>query len=323
MRVFSGIQPTSQLHIGNYLGAIKQWVKLQKDNQCLFWIADLHSLTVPYEPSTLRERTLEITAVYLIAGLDKSIIFRQSDVKEHTELCWLLSTIAPLGDLERMTQFKDKAKKHRKNVNAGLLNYPILMAADILLYQSDLVPVGQDQKQHVEFTREIARRFNTRFGETFKLPKATIPKMGAKIMSLTEPRKKMSKSDGEQTFISLFDSPENIKKKIGTATTDSQKEIRFNPANKPGISNLLTIYSLFAGQPVEKLEKQFKGRGYQQFKNSLSELLIEKLKLFREKKKAFEKNPKELEKILEQGAKKARVIAEQTMRLVRSNMGIS
>lgn len=323
MRVFSGIQPTSELHIGNYLGAIKHWVKLQKGNDCIFWIADLHSLTVPYEPADLKRRTLEIVAVYLAAGIspEETIIFRQSDVKEHTELAWLLSTITPLGDLERMTQFKDKSKK-QKTVNAGLLNYPVLMAADILLYQTNLVPVGEDQGQHVELTREIAKRFNARFGNVFKVPEALIPKIGAKIMSLTAPDKKMSKSDPALSRICLFDPPEQIKKKIASSTTDSGKEIKYEPKTKPGISNLLTIYSLFAGKSIKEIEKEFQGRGYQEFKQKLAELLIEKLAPFRNKKSEFEKNPEILKKLLVDGADRASKFAKETMEKVRLAMGL-
>ncbi len=325
MRVFSGIQPTSQLHIGNYLGAIKQWVELQKKAESIFCIVDLHSLTVSYEPKTLQQKISGIASAYLAAGIDpqKSIIFVQSAVKEHTELAWLLSTVTPLGDLQRMTQFKDKAKKHAQNVNAGLFNYPVLMAADILLYQTDVVPVGIDQKQHVELAREIARRFNNRFGETFKLPKARIPKAGAKIMSLTKPLKKMSKSDPSQSFISLFDSPVQIKNKLASATTDSGKEIKYSPASKPGISNLLTIYSLFANKEIKKIEKQFQDKGYREFKQELTQLLIKKLELFRKKQKAMASNPAKLEKDLADGAQKAEVIASQTMNKVKTQMGLS
>ncbi len=317
MRIFSGIQPSNQLHIGNYLGAIKQWVKLQKNNECLFWVADLHSLTVPYDPKTLQERILEVVAVYLIAGLDKSIIFKQSDVKEHTELAWLLSTITPLGDLQRMTQFKDKSQKHKKNITAGLLNYPVLMTADILLYQSDLIPVGIDQKQHVELTKTIAKKFNTKFGSTFKIPEPFIPKIGARIMSLKNPEKKMSKSDQPDTFISLFDTKEDIRKKIMSSTTDSGKEIKYSE-QKPGISNLLTIYSLFKEQTIKETEKEFNKTSYKEFKERLADLLIEKLRPFRE----IKKNKNLLEQTLEKGAKEARKIAQETMREVRNNMGL-
>lgn len=318
MRIFSGIQPTNQLHIGNYLGAIKQWKELQPNNECLFWVADLHSLTVPYDPKTLEERVLEVVSVYLAAGLEKSIIFRQSDIKEHTELAWLLSTVTPLGDLQRMTQFKDKSQKHEKNITAGLLNYPVLMAADILLYQPDLVPVGRDQKQHVELTKTIAKRFNQRFTETFKIPEPFIAKVGAKIMSLKQPERKMSKSDNPDTFISLFDTEEDIKKKIMTSTTDSGKDIIYSE-DKKGISNLLTIYSLFENKSIKDLEKEFSNSSYKEFKESLANVLIEKLKPFRENKA----NKKLLQKTLNKGAKNARKIAEQTMIKVRKNMGLT
>ena len=321
MRVFSGIQPTSQLHIGNYLGVIKPWIDLQSaKNECLFWVADLHALTVPYKPTELKKRTSEVVAAYLTAGLDpkKSIIFRQSDIKEHAELCWILSTITPLGDLQRMTQFKDKSAKHTKNINAGLLNYPVLMAADILLYQTDLVPIGEDQKQHVELTRTIAKKFNSKFGETFRMPRPLIPKIGAKIMSLTEPNKKMSKSDPANTYISLSDSTGDIKKKIGSATTDSGKEIKYDKAKKPGISNLLTIYSLFAEKPISEIEKQFKNKGYKEFKESLAGVLIKELAPFRN----LETKPKYLEKILENGSLKAQDIATETMQKVKKAIGL-
>jgi len=324
MRVFSGIQPTGEIHIGNYLGALKQWIALQEKNECVFCIVDLHSLTVPYPVPELQKRIREKAIAYLAAGLDpkKSIIFVQSQIPEHTELSWLLSTVTPIGDLQRMTQFKEKAKKYVENINAGLLNYPILMAADILLYGTDLVPVGKDQAQHVEITREIARRFNKRFGKTFKIPEVFLAKAGAKIYSLTEPAKKMSKSDPVQSYLSLFDSPEIIKKKIMSAQTDSGKDIKYNFALKPGISNLLTIYSLFSNKSVKEIEKEFKGEGYQNFKEKLANLLIEKLEPFRRKKKEFELQKTLLEKILEDGKKRAEVIAQETMKIVRKKMGL-
>jgi len=324
MKIFSGIQPTNQLHIGNYLGAIAQWIDLQKDNECIFWIADLHALTVPYQAKKLQKRTLEVVATYLATGIDpeKSIIFRQSDVKEHSELAWLLSTITPVGDLERMTQFKDKSQKHKANINAGLLNYPVLMAADILLYQSNRVPVGIDQKQHIELARTIAKKFNKKFGETFIVPEGLYSKLGAKIMSLKEPTKKMSKSDSPDSFISLFDTPEQIKKKIASATTDSLKSVKYNPEKQPGIANLLTIYSLFAEQLIKEIEKEFANKGYAEFKQGLALLLIKKLKPFRDKKEEIAKNPELLKDILENGAKKARLIAQLTMQKVKQAMGL-
>lgn len=325
MRVFSGVQPTSQLHIGNYLGAIKQWVSLQKNNDCLFCVVDLHSLTVPYDPKKLPKRILETATVYLAAGInpEKSIIFVQSHVKEHSELCWLLSTIAPVGELKRMVQFKEKAKKYKENVNMGLMNYPVLMAADILLYQARLVPVGKDQEQHLELTRYLAQKFNQRFGPVFTIPEVLIPKEGAKIMSLTDPTKKMSKSDPPKSRVSLFDSPEEIRVKIMRASTDSGKEIKYDPERKPGISNLLTIYSLFSEEPISILEKKFQGKGYQQLKKELAEFLIERLKPFREARRELEKNPQRIKMVLKQGAERARVLAKATMKKVKSKMGLS
>ncbi len=324
MKIFSGIQPSGNLHIGNYLGAIKQWVTFQEKAECVFCIVDWHAITVPYEPKMLQQKIKEVAIIYLASGInpEKSIVFVQSQVKEHSELAWLLNTITPFGDLQRMTQFKDKSKKFQGNVSAGLLNYPVLMAGDILLYQTDLVPVGEDQKQHVELARAIAKKFNTKFGETFKIPTVSVLKIGAKIMSLTEPIKKMSKSDPEPSRISLFDTPEQIKKKISSATTDSGKEIKFNPKEKPGISNLLTIYSLFSDKPIKDLEKEFQGNGYAPFKSALANLLIEKLEPFRNKKSELDKNPELIEKILANGATRARAIVQPTMQKVRANMGL-
>lgn len=323
MRVLSGIQPTGEIHIGSYLGAIKQWVELQKKRECIFFIADLHALTIPRNPKTFKKEVLELAAELVATGLDpnKCIIFVQSQVKEHTELTWLLNTITPVGELERMTQYKTKTNQFKENVNAGLLDYPVLQAADILLYQTDLVPVGKDQVQHLELTRTITRKFNQRFGKTFKEPKPLLLKLGQKIMALTDPTKKMSKSF-PKTCLYLFDSPQAIKKKIMTAVTDPGKEIKYDLSQKPGISNLLTIYSLFANIPVKEIEKEFKGKGYQTFKEKLAQLLIEKLELFRRKKKELELRQTLLEKILEDGRKRAQVIAQQTMKKVRKQMGL-
>lgn len=325
MRIFSGIQPTGTIHIGNYLGSIKQWIELQQSNECVFCIVDLHALTVPYDPKKLQELILEKAIAYLAAGInpEKSIIFIQSQVKEHTELTWLLNTITPLGDLGRMTQYKEKAKKFKSNLNAGLLDYPVLMAADILLYQTDSVPVGEDQIQHVELTRTIARKFNQRFGETFKLPQAKTPKMGARIMSLTNPTKKMSKSDSLENYIGLFDEPEEIKKKIIRSVTDTGKIIKYNPQKKAGISNLLTIYSLFSGKSIKELEKKFKGKGYADFKKSLAELLVVSLDPFRRKRKELLSREVYVKEILEQGRKKAEIIAQSTLQEVKKKMGLS
>lgn len=324
MRVFSGIQPTGIIHIGNYLGAIKQWLELQEKNECLFCIVDLHALTVPFDQKNLEKAILEKAIVYLAAGIDpeKSIIFVQSQVKEHSELAWLLNTVTPIGDLVRMTQYKEKAKKFKNNLNAGLLNYPILMAADIMLYQTDIVPVGEDQKQHVELTRTIARKFNQRFGQTFKVPEVKLPKTGAKIMSLTEPTKKMSKTDAIESYIGLFDTPEEIKAKIMKAVTDTGKIIKYNPKQKPGVSNLLTIYSLFSGKTIKELEKKFKTKGYSNLKKSLSELLINYFEPFRRKRKELLVREVYVKEILSRGAKRAQILASSTIQETRKKMGL-
>lgn len=324
MRIFSGIQPTGTIHIGNYLGAIKQWIELQEKNECIFCIVDLHALTVPYSPKTIQNFILEKAIVYLAAGInpEKSIIFVQSAVKEHTELCWLLNTVAPAGDLARMTQYKEKAKKFKNNINAGLLNYPVLMAADILLYQTDAVPVGEDQKQHVELARTIARKFNQRFGDAFKVPEVKLSKSGARIMSLQNPAKKMSKSDSPETYIGLFDEPEEIKKKVMSAVTDTGKVVKYDLKKKPGISNLLTIYSIFSEKPIKELEKKFKGKGYADFKKSLAEVLTNSLEPFRRKRKELFSREVYVKEVLSQGQKRAQIIAQSTMRDVRKKMGL-
>jgi len=324
MRIFSGVRPTGELHIGNYLGAIKQWILLQEKNECVFCIVDLHGITTPYEPKELQKNILDVAITYLAAGLnpEKCIFFVQSQVKEHSELAWLLGTITPLAELQRMTQFKEKAKKHKEYINAGLLNYPILMAADILLYQTDLVPVGKDQEQHVELTRTIARKFNQSFGQTFKTPEVLLPKIGAKIMSLQNPKKKMSKTDDPRGCLGLFDGPEEIQKKIMSAVTDTGKVIKDDPEKKPGISNLLTIYSLFSEKSIKEIEKKFKGKGYAEFKKSLAELLINSLEPFRRKRKELILREVYVREILEQGRKRAQIIAQSTLQEVRKKMGL-
>ena len=324
MRIFSGIQPTGQIHIGNYLGALKQWVELQEKADCVFCIVDLHALTVPYDPKKLRESIIEKAVAYLAAGInpEKSIIFVQSEIKEHTELCWLLNTVTPVGDLERMTQYKEKSKKFKANLNAGLLNYPILMAADILLYQTDVVPVGEDQSQHVELARTIARRFNQKFGQTFKVPEVKLAKSGAKIMSLQNPEKKMSKTDGSESYVGLFDEPEVIKQKIMRAVTDTGKIVKYDLKKKAGISNLLTIYSLLSDKPIKDIEKKFKNKGYSDFKKSLTELTINYLEPLRRKRKELLSREVYVKEILKQGERKAQTIAQSTMQEVRKRMGL-
>jgi len=324
MRVFSGIQPTGELHIGNYLGAIKQWVELQEKNECIFCIVDLHAITEPYEPKEMQKRIFETAISYLATGIDpeKSIIFVQSQIKEHTELTWLLNTICPIGELQRMTQYKEKSQQFRKSINAGLLNYPVLMTADILLYKTELVPVGKDQSQHVELTRTIAKKFNQRFGEVFIIPKTLLPKIGAKIMGLNNPKKKMSKSFGPANYIGLFDEPEIIKKKIMGAVTDPGKVIKYDPKKKPGISNLLTIFSLFSDKSIKTVEKSFKEKGYAEFKKSLANLLVNSLEQFRRKRKELLSREVYVKEILNRGAKRAQTIAQSTIQEVRKKMGL-
>lgn len=324
MRILSGIQPTGDIHIGNYLGAIKQWIALQEKNECVFPIVDLHSLTIPYEPKTLQEKILEAVIAYIATGVDpeKSIIFVQSQVKEHAELCWLLNTICPVGDLQRMTQYKEKSKQFKININAGLLNYPILMAADILLYKAEGIPVGKDQVQHVELARTITKRFNQRFGKTFPEPKAILSKTGAKIMALNNPKKKMSKSLGPESYISLFEEPDEIKRKIMAATTDSGKNIKYNLAKKPGISNLLTIYSLLTDKSIKELEKKFKNRGYADFKKSLVKTVVDFLEPFRKKQKELMAREVYIKEILNRGKNRAQSIAQITMQEVKEKMGL-
>ncbi len=326
MRVFSGIQPTGSLHIGNYFGAIKQWLDFQYENECIFCIVDLHAITAPYDNEKLQELIMEKAIIYLAAGLDpeKVIIFTQSSVKEHTELCWLLNTVTPLGELYRMTQYKEKSTKYKDKENAGLLNYPILMAADILLYGTQMVPVGEDQRQHVELARKIARKFNSTFGETFILPQEKLPTQGARIMNLADPTKKMSKSDTDKKgSISLFDSPEVIRKKIKSAVTDTYKTIKYEPKKRPGMANLLTIYALLADTTAKEVEKEVKGKTYSAFKEELADLIIEKLEPFRRKREEFMSREVYIKEILNQGEKKARVLAESKMEEVHKRMGIS
>ncbi|MCH8741594.1 tryptophan--tRNA ligase [Patescibacteria group bacterium] len=324
MRVFSGIRPTGELHIGNYLGSIKQWVEFQEKAECIFCIVDLHAITTPYNPRELQKNILEMAIAYLVAGLDpeKCIFFVQSTVKEHLELTWFLNTICPISELNRMTQFKEKSKQFKESINAGLLDYPVLMASDILLYQTDLVPVGKDQKQHVELARTLARKFNRKFGKTFKEPQVLLPKIGEKIMSLQNPRKKMSKTDDPKGCIGLFETPEAIEEKIMAAVTDPGKIIKYDSMKKPGISNLLTIHSLFSGKPIKGLEKNFRNKGYKEFKKSLIKLLINSLEPFRKKRKELLSREVYVREILKQGTKKAQMVAASTMENVRKKIGL-
>lgn len=321
-RIFSGAQPTGQLHIGNYLGALKNWVALQDEYESFYCIVNLHAITLPQDPATLRQKTRDLARIYLAAGIDpnKSTVFVQSDVSEHAELTWILACISRLGELERMTQFKDKGKGNTERAGSGLLMYPVLMAADILLYQTDLVPVGQDQKQHLELTRDLAERFNRDFGETFKLPDPYIPPVGAKIGSLQDPEKKMSKSDENVAgSIFLLDHADAVTKKIKRAVTDSGTEIRFD-ATRPAITNLLTIYHLLTGKSNEECERHFEGKGYGHFKTELAEVVVEFLKPFQARVQEYDDAT--LDEILRTGAEKARSIARETLADVYRKMGI-
>jgi tryptophanyl-tRNA synthetase len=321
-RIFSGAQPTGQLHIGNYLGALKNWVALQDEYESFYCIVNLHAITMPQDPKVLKQKTLDLARIYLAAGIDpnKSTIFIQSDVPEHAELTWVLSCISRMGELERMTQFKDKGKGNRERAGVGLFTYPILMAADILLYQTNLVPIGQDQKQHLELTRDLAERFNRDFGETFAIPEAYIPPVGAKIMSLQDPTKKMSKSDENVTgSIFLLDDADTITKKIKRAVTDSGTEIKFDDT-RPAITNLLTIFHLLTGKSNEECEAHFAGKGYGQLKSELAEVVVEFLRPFQERVQQFDDAA--LTAILKPGAEKAREVAKQTLRDVYSKTGL-
>ncbi len=321
-RIFSGAQPTGNLHIGNYLGALKNWVTLQNEYESFFCIVNLHAITLPQDPKILKQKTLDLARIYLASGInpEASTIFIQSDVSEHAELAWALNCIARMGELERMTQFKDKSKGKTERVGAGLFTYPVLMASDILLYQTDLVPIGQDQKQHLELTRDVAERFNRDFGETFVIPDAFIPPVGAKIQSLAEPAKKMSKSDENLNgSIFLLDDADTITKKIKRAVTDSGTDIKFDES-RPAINNLLTIYQLLTRKTAEQCEADFDGKGYGHFKTELAETVVEFLKPFQERVKEFDDT--ELEKVLKIGAEKAKAIARETLNTVYDKMGI-
>ncbi len=322
MRIFSGIRPTGTIHLGNYLGAIKQWIDLQEKHECVFSVVDLHAIVSPYKEKEFQGNILKMASAYLALGLnpEKCILFIQSDIKEHAELAWLLGTVCPLGELKRMTQFKEKSTK--QEVNAGLLNYPILMAADILLYQTEIVPVGIDQKQHVELTRSIARKFNKKFGKTFKEPNPQISKEGAKIMSLTEPNKKMSKTDEPNSYIEIFEAEELIRKKIMSAVTDSDKFIKYNVKKKPGISNLLVIYSLLSNKSIKDLEKIYKEKTYQEFKKDLADLVVNYLAPFKRKNKEYLQREVYVREILNQGKRRADSIVSSTMQAVKKNMGL-
>ena len=321
-RIFSGAQPTGNIHIGNYLGALRNWAALQHEYESFFCIVNLHAITLPQDPQVLARKTRELVRLYLASGIDPqvSIIFIQSDVTEHAELAWILNCVTRIGELERMTQFKEKAGKQRESVSTGILLYPVLMAADILLYQTDLVPVGHDQKQHLELTRDIAERFNRDYGATFRVPDAYIPKVGAKIQSLSDPLKKMSKSDENANgAITLLDDADTVRRKFKRAVTDSGTEIRFDEA-RPAITNLLTIYQLLTGQQPAEVEAHFAGKGYAALKSELADVTIEFLRPLQERARSY--SDAELERILDSGRERAQAIARTTLEDVKARMGL-
>ena len=321
-RIFSGAQPTGNVHLGNYLGALRNWVALQHEYESFFCIVNLHAITSRQDPKLLAEKTKELAQIYLAVGIDPNVstIFIQSDVPEHTELTWILNCIARVSELERMTQFKEKARKQRENVGVGMFDYPVLMAADILLYQTDLVPVGEDQKQHLELTRDLAIRFNRDYGETFKVPEPYIPKVGARIMSLSDPAKKMSKSDDDPGgCVMLLDDADSIQRKFKRAVTDSGSEIRFD-SSRPAITNLLTIFQLMTGQSPDQIEDHFANKGYAQLKQELADVTIGFLHPLQERVRAI--GDEELAGILEKGRDKARRFGSVTMETVRERMGV-
>jgi len=322
-RVFSGVQPTGNIHIGNYLGALKQFVELQEDHDCVYCIVDLHSITLPQDPKVLRENILDVAALYMAVGLDpkNSIIFVQSMVPGHAELAWILMCNSYTGELSRMTQFKQKSRDS-ESAPTGLFTYPILMAADILLYDTDVVPVGNDQKQHIEITRDLAERVNNKYGKTFVVPDGRFLKEGARIMSLDDPTSKMSKSaENIHSRISLLDDANKIKKSIMRATTDSEGSVRFDIENKPGISNLMNIYSSFSGMGVLDIEKKYDGCGYGEFKKDLVDVTVEAIMPIHQRYEEIRKS-RELVDILKDGAEKANAISERTLNRVKEKFGL-
>lgn len=322
-RILSGIQPSGVLHIGNYIGAVRQWLDLQHNHETFFCIVDYHAITVPQDPEELTKNIYSLVALYLAVGLDpkKVILFKQSDVPAHTELAWILSTLATMGELERMTQYKEKAQKGKRNA-VGLFVYPVLMAADILLYQTELVPVGEDQTQHLELTRDIAERFNRRFGHTFTIPQSLQPDVGSRIMSLDDPTKKMSKSATSVLgYIALTDAPDVVTKKIKKAVTDSGTDVRAG-VDKPAMTNLLTIYSTLSGKSIAELEQQYKGMGYVKFKGDLAIVLVEWLRPIQERYEEYINDFDALRRILNDGAERAKAKAQQTLLDVKCKIGV-
>jgi len=322
MKVFSGIRPSGKLHLGNYLGAIKNWIELQDEaEQAIFAVVDYHGITTPFDPKTYHNQVMDVILEYLAAGIDpeKSLLIRQSKIPQHTELAWIFNTITPVSWLDRLPTYKEQLEKSSKYNHMGLLGYPVLMASDILIYKSNLVPVGNDQLPHIDITNEIAKKFNHMFGETFKPVKPHLTE-GARIMSLKDPSKKMSKTGDEG--IALSDSPDTIRKKIKGAVTDSGKEIKFDENKKPAISNLLTIYRLLSGKEIKEIEKIYEGKSYIDFKNDLAEIIIEFLKPFQEKYKELSQNMDYVERVLTESEEKSKIIASSTLKEVKQKIGI-
>ncbi|MDP2931945.1 MAG: tryptophan--tRNA ligase [Chloroflexota bacterium] len=323
-RVFSGIQPTGNIHIGNYLGAIKYWVASQAEYDNVFCVVDLHAITVPQDPKVLKTKTRELAGLLFAAGIDpkQSILFIQSHISAHAELAWILNCFIPMGWMQRMTQFKEKSHDLKEQASVGLFDYPALMAADILLYDTDVVPVGEDQKQHVELTRDVALRFNNIYGDTFRLPEPVIPQVGARIMGLDDPTKKMSKSEANPGHaINLLDSPETIRSKLMRATTDSLRDIRFDEG-RPGIYNLLVIYELFTGLRRPEIEARFTGKGYADFKRELGEIVVEGLRPLQTRYRELTSDPTYIDSLLSEGASRARPLAEKTLAAVKKKVGL-
>ena len=324
-RIFSGVQPSGNLTIGNYLGAIKNWIALQDQYECIYSVMDMHAITVSQDPATLRRRTLEILAVYLAAGLDpqKCTLFVQSHVPAHAQLSWVLSCNTMFGELSRMTQFKDKSKKHADNINAGLFTYPVLMAADILLYGTELVPVGQDQKQHVELARNVAERFNARYGDTFVVPQPLIQKSGAKIMSLASPDRKMSKSDqNANAYVTILDKPDDIMRKFRRAVTDSDSRVCY-ATGKDGVNNLMTVYACFTGKSYEQIEAEFQGKGYGDFKAAVGEACVDGLRPLQAEYHRLMADTGYLKEIARAGQERAASMAERILRKVYKKVGFT
>jgi tryptophanyl-tRNA synthetase len=322
--LLSGMQPSGDLMIGNLIGALRNWVRLQDEYDCLFVVVDLHAITVPQEPKLLRKRTLDLLCLYLAAGVDpeRSTIFVQSHVPAHTELAWLLGCHGYMGELGRMTQFKDKSRRQGENIRAGLFFYPVLMASDILLYDADLVPVGDDQRQHLELTRDLAERFNNQYGATFTVPKAYIPEVGARIMSLTEPENKMSKSsENPKSYIALLDPPDVIRSKIKKAVTDSGTEVRYDPVGSPAISNLLTIHGALTGEPVAEVAARFSGKGYGEYKQELAEAAVAALEPIQTKFQELRADKAGMEAVMAKGAEAAHRRARRILDKVKRKIG--